>query len=1066
MKKTLFIFFFISSLNGWTQKQLNQPDIFFEHIYLPGALHFNSINDIAQDSSGLMWFASDNGIYRYDGYELQNSNDHINFQSVKERQVWSVAAGTDQYIYASLKKNKGLIKVKNDFSQFELIKGELSSFDLHELFLFKNKIAFLSRGKGLFFIDEENETVKPFEGNYPIFSITQSEGKLYAGSYDEIFIFSNDSTNEIKIPELNNYISALCKEGNNLWIATQQQIYKYDLKSNKIEKKYSSDLFNNDNIANIFHDLTGNLWVLTDWNGIFILRSDGGVRHFEKNYYQKGSLSNNRIHSYFRDKNGIVWIGTGAGVNKYDRNKRYFSHLSHDPSNNHTLSADLVRAVFENSKEEIFIGTDDGTINIIDSARLKIQKIPIVLPGLEKVVPFSFFEDPENKDHYILGTTHGLVRLNKKNNSFKLLNSPSINGDMRVRQVIPYDSERLLCLSRGQLWFYNIKTGDYKLINAHKKDNTNTLRGGARTLYKDKEENLYIGGMGTLLNYNPMTNEIYSRKIVSVSEEGDTVNHMILFVKKYENKMYIGTFQGGLYVLDLSVPELKGTLQRFTKNHGLPDNTIYAALKDDSGFFWITTNMGISRFNPINETFYNYDRDNGLQGEEFNRLAFEETKRGEFIFGGIEGLNIFFPDKIYHSNSIVSNPVIITVDVINQFSETGTRKNPRYSLLNRDKVELQFDENYLNFKFSSSNFSQPEKNKYYYKLENYDKEWIYTNDHSATYTGLKPGNYVFHVKSISPDGSISRNQASIPLQINSRWWQSWWTGLLFGSLVFGFVAYSFRLRVQKNKAIKSFLEKEIERRTKELQESKEELARLNKKKDFIFSILSHDLRSPLTTLKGFLGILVDHFDTLNEDEIKTHAVNIKNSVAKSLDLLDNTLFWSLSQMGDITYNPGKISISILFEKIIGLYDLTAQKKDIKIVSEIEENIFIYADENMAYITLRNLVSNALKFTPSGKSIYLRVYKQASFAFIIIEDEGKGIKPEDLSKLFDQNQNFMQKGTSNEKGTGLGLILCKKFTDMNNGSISVESKEDHGSKFTVVLPLFETALIPANQDVLK
>ncbi|MGK7391888.1 MAG: ATP-binding protein [Candidatus Cyclobacteriaceae bacterium M2_1C_046] len=1052
MKRIILLLFFAFPFLGWAQKQLNQPDVYFEHLFLPGALHFNPINDIKQDSTGLMWFASNNGIYRFDGYNILNLNDYINLQAVKERAVSSILAGPDNFIYASLKEKRGIVKMKNDYSDLKYIKDSLSAYEIDQLFFFQNKVGFLSKGKGLFFLDEQDQKAVPFSNGDPPYSIIQEKNTLYVGSKGRVVIYSDSATSKvIKIPETDDNIISLVKNQDQLWIATQLHVYRYNLKSQRVDKTYTPDLIN-DNINFIyFHE--GNLWVLTERSGIYLLNNKNEILQFEKNYYKKGSLSSNRAKVLFKCNGGIIWIGTGAGINKYDHHKRYFSHISHDPSNIKSLSSDLIRAVYEGKDEELLIGSDDGVINIIDSARKTIERVPIKLKVADRIVPFSFTEDPFATGNILIGTSHGLVRFNKINRSFQLLSTPEISFDHRIRQVLLYDSIQLLYLTRGYVNIYNIINGKSSVLGPHPDDKLNTLKGGARTLLKDNDD-IFIGGMGELVKYNPKTNEFYSRRIVSASDEGDTTNHMILSLIRYENKLYIGTFQGGLYILDITDPELKGSMTRYTKNNGLPDNTIYSSLRDSRGFFWISTNHGISRYNPENENFYNYDRDNGLQGEEFNRLAYAQTKRGEFVFGGIEGLNIFFPDKMFTTTNFHSKPVLLYVDIINQFSEEGALKNPTFSLLNKDQLLLNYDQNYLSFKFTSNNFSQPEKNKYYYKLENYDQEWIYNSDHSATYTGLKPGKYVFQVKSVAPDGSISKEYASIPVVITARWWKSWWVGLLLGAIIFSLISVSYRRSMKKNKAIKSFLEKEIERRTRELKESKEELARLNKKKDFIFSILSHDLRSPLTTLKGFLGILVDHFDTLDEKDIKLHAVNIKNSVAKSLDLLDNTLFWSLSQMGEISYQPHKVSLDTLFEKITGLYDLTALKKNIKIISEVEENIFIYADENMTSITIRNLVSNALKFTPPGKNIYLKVYKNATHAVIKVKDEGQGIKAEDLTKLFDRNQNFMQKGTNNEKGTGLGLILCKQFTEMNNGLISVESTENIGSVFVLKLPLYQ------------
>lgn len=248
------------------------------------------------------------------------------------------------------------------------------------------------------------------------------------------------------------------------------------------------------------------------------------------------------------------------------------------------------------------------------------------------------------------------------------------------------------------------------------------------------------------------------------------------------------------------------------------------------------------------------------------------------------------------------------------------------------------------------------------------------------------------------------------------------------------------------------LEELLSQRTQEIEKSREDLANLNHKKDLIFSILSHDLRSPLTTLKGFLSILIDDSDHLSKDEIRKHASSIRNSVTSSLDLIDNTLFWSLSQTGNITYTPTKFSLDEMLQKIGALYQLTADKKQIQFTVSIPEAVAVHGDENMIYVTLRNLVSNALKFTPEGKAVKIEAVKNHQFAQIKIRDEGVGMSPAYLEKLLTEDQPPLKKGTSNEKGTGLGLVLCKKFIYMNHGLMHITSTEGKGSEFIVSLPL--------------
>jgi signal transduction histidine kinase len=294
--------------------------------------------------------------------------------------------------------------------------------------------------------------------------------------------------------------------------------------------------------------------------------------------------------------------------------------------------------------------------------------------------------------------------------------------------------------------------------------------------------------------------------------------------------------------------------------------------------------------------------------------------------------------------------------------------------------------------------------------------------------------------------------SQIAVVINPPYWQTWWFILLSLFVVAFFVMTIIRSYIRKAQNDRQRLEILLKLRTSEIERSKEELQVLNQKKDLIFSILSHDLRSPLTTLKGFLGYLITHAHELTTEELKRHAVNIKNSVTNSLDLIDNTLFWSLSQMGNIHYTPTNFSLPSLLEKLRGLYQLTADKKRIPLTIEYEDGIQVHGDENMIHVTLRNLVSNALKFTTEGNPVTITCITNDDYVEINVIDKGIGMSEDYLQRILSQDQPMLKKGTSNEKGTGLGLLLCKKFIEQNHGELIIKSKEHSGTTFTVILPL--------------
>lgn len=240
----------------------------------------------------------------------------------------------------------------------------------------------------------------------------------------------------------------------------------------------------------------------------------------------------------------------------------------------------------------------------------------------------------------------------------------------------------------------------------------------------------------------------------------------------------------------------------------------------------------------------------------------------------------------------------------------------------------------------------------------------------------------------------------------------------------------------------------------ELRNSQIKLKEFNETKDKFFSIISHDLKSPLNSLKGLLQLLEMQSDTLSEKELIHLAKSIQHSIENLAALLDNLLQWSMSQMGQIKQEPSKVDLDALIKENISLLEINAQAKSIQIKVDTDEKKFVLADDNMTSFIIRNLLSNAIKFTPEGGCISLQEKATNDHAYLTVEDNGIGISPEDIDKLFKIGENFTTRGTAQEKGTGLGLILCKEFIEKNNGKITVESTFGKGTKFTIALPLYQ------------
>jgi len=1012
--------------------------ILFDRIFIPGLIAQNPITSITQDHFGLLWFSTFDGIHRYNGYqfELHSITPDGPLSSVVDYRGLQVL--NDSILLVGT--NAGIARfnyITNSFTFHPVKTTNGQPVGIRQIYIDRNSTIWLNaESNGIFSFDRSGEINSVVDQSVTAMGISPT-GMLQYASNNVLYEIHNSTSIQKHTLDEGVTITSLAYNGANLLLGTANS----GLFENT-SKGFSNILNLNYAVTKIFQDQDSQIWVLTDREGLYVY-SNGSFSHYTKDFYDRTSISADRTISIFQESNKTIWIGTSAGINRYDPYKTKFKYFKHLPLKETSLSADLVRGIYEDSDENLWLATEDGTVNKLPNGSNVFQKRKIGT-RTNKIIPYDFYD--LNTSEILVATSKGMYLVDKALQYHKphpILTFKKLTNS-RARAIVPYRNDTLLILSEGQVGVYNLKTNVFKFLELKPSKEikaTQAMDQFARTIYQDPQGILWIGSYGVVakVNIQSQTAEYYTFD--------DSRGPMVMYIERLADTLWVGTFNGGLVKIDLNTKAFR----KYTTSDGLPNNAIYAAISDENGNLWLSTNNGVCRFNINSEETEIFDINDGLQGAEFNRLAFTKRKNGEIALGGVNGFNLFNPHNI-EKNPHSPKSIILDVEILNEFVGNNEYLHPKMSLLGKETLDLSHEHNFLRFNYCASHFSTANDNKYYYQLENFDDNWVYAgNKNSATYTGLKHGNYIFKVKSISPDGVEEVQHASINININAPFWMKWWFYAILVSLI-GLITYvAIDRRLKQTKAIKLLLEKEIERRTHELKKSKDELSDLNQKKDFIFSILSHDLRAPLTTLEGFLGLLVEHYEQMTPKEIKAHATSIKNSVGKSLDLIDNTLYWSLSQMGNINYNPMTVSVKDLIEKVKGLYILTAKKKSIKLTFDTEDDLFIAADENMSYIILRNLVSNALKFTPKYKAVNVKAYKEGGFVAIEIVDEGIGITPESIKKLFDKKPNLSQRGTSNEKGAGLGLILCKKFIELHKGEISATSNGSH-TTFKVTFPI--------------
>jgi signal transduction histidine kinase/ligand-binding sensor domain-containing protein len=1027
------------------------PDFLpFEQIQVPGVIQSALTEDIIQDEYGMIWVAK-NILYRYNGRDFKKQNFSLpDSVSLSSREITSLCwdSGAKRLLVGT--RNSGILQFRYETDKLEPLTRQTFSPIINKVAQDDRKTIWASSFSGGLYQLRDDSLVK-MASDKDLTSPTDllvGKNELWVACINEVVVFRKDRIRKrISIRPYTEYISNSIRASalhfdtkGNLWIGTERDgIIVLDTATHQLIKRFSpreKPFYSS--ITRIAQDDIGLIWILTKDAGLILFSPASNTwKQFTKSENEPIGLSGDFCTSMHIDATGIVWVGAAGPLNKYDRTKVKFEHINYNQNKKISLTDDNIRGIYKDESGKIYLATSSGKINIVDRKEGTVEKIDVKVPNSSDfVTPLAIHR--LDKKTLLIGTSDGLLQYDlstKRLDYYPPLRK--LTEGHGVRQILQHGN--LLILPwRSNLIMYDLQTGAIH----HLTDEQRIAR--ISHIAIDNEDRLWVG-IGDGLAYRKLTEDKLQRINLQKSKyRPDSSTFLFLTIRAIKDELWVGTFNHGIFILDLKqpTPTLKG---RLTINDGLPDNTVYATIPDAAGHIWIAHNSGLSRYEPETKSFTHFSVSEGLQDEEFNRLASFVDSKGEIILGGINGINIFDPSKISLSK--------INLDVrlfgVRLANPSGS---PTYlSLLDSTSTrKINHGQNTVQFDFFVPDYHDPIRYRTYYQLTPIDRDWIESeNLSSATYANLTPGTYTFHVKAVGPQGES--NATSATLQILPPIWRTWWFISISVGLLATALYFILSTRIKKAERDRTKLEALLKIRTQEIEKSREELRNLNKKKDLIFSILSHDLRSPLTTLKGFLGLLVDDTDAISKEDLRKYAATIRLSVANSLDLIDNTLYWSLSQTGNIQCIPGTVFLEAIFDKIKGLYELTAEKKKISLHFPDLNGIAVHADENMVYVVLRNIISNAIKFSPEGKSIRVGAMQQGALVVIQIKDEGIGMTADEINKIFEFDNPVQKRGTASEKGTGLGLLLCKKFIEANQGRLLIESQEGSGSEFTVILP---------------
>jgi signal transduction histidine kinase/DNA-binding response OmpR family regulator len=562
-------------------------------------------------------------------------------------------------------------------------------------------------------------------------------------------------------------------------------------------------------------------------------------------------------------------------------------------------------------------------------------------------------------------------------------------------------------------------------------------------IFESRKNELWIGTHHGLYKYIH-NRETFKRYLHDPNDSNSLSSSNIGYIcEDKDGILWLGTL-GGLNRFD---PK-SDTFTHYTKEDGLPSNRVQGILEDkDNNALWLSTYEGISRFDLSTKEFRNFDASHGLTGKRLTGSVLE-TKNGEFLFGGSNGLNIFHPDDLL-SNLEPPDLIISDFKIFNISVPVGDDSPLQKPIYQTEKIVLASDEHDISFDFLTTHYVDPSQNEYAYMLENYENEWRYVgNTNSAIYPNLPPGEYIFRVKAANNIGVWNEEGVSIKIIILPPWWATTWAYIVYAIVFFIIIYFTWKIQLKRIRIKHNYEMTKFEA---------EKMREVDEMKSRFFANLSHEFRTPLTLIFGPAKDIMENSD---DKKAKQNAGMIKRNASRLYKLVNQLLDLSKLEAGKLKLEASEYDIIPFLKGVVLSFSSLAERQRITLrFNTIEKTLSIYVDKDKVEKIVNNLLSNAFQFTPEGGEIDFTIEKLVEEIEIKIADNGIGIPKEKMNKIFNRFYQLDGSHTREGEGTGIGLALTKELVELHKGKIMVESKEGEGSIFTVLLPLGKKHLKP-------
>jgi signal transduction histidine kinase/ligand-binding sensor domain-containing protein/CheY-like chemotaxis protein len=1099
----------------------------FEQLNVEQGLAQESVLAIAQDTDGFMWFGTQNGLSRYDGYRVTTYRHEVGDPS-SLAENWVRVLHVDRQGRLWVGTDGGLDRYDPATRSFiHYLPGEAAkrgSGNTHIRAIVEEAGGglWLATGDGLQHFDPARTefTFWHHQQDQPDSLASDDVNALALDAGGRLWIGTAAGLDSLAGPggrlvhhrsplgaRHDSVQALLADRAGTLWVGTAAGLERWKADAPRAGGRRPVDPalgVGPGEITTLYQDAEGQVWVGTRDQGLYCWRA-GAKRfeNFQRALADRHSLGDNRIAALYRDRVGTFWAGTWyGGASRVDLGSGGFARIvRHDDG----------LLALEDNKARGFADAGDGKLWIASQGGLALFDPAVGVTATYRHQPGNPNSLIDIPAHALARDRHGLLWIGGRTGvtsfdpaSGRFQRMALFAGDPNANNVRSMLADRagyIWLSTRGGLHRLDPETRKVVTYRHDPAKHASLSDNMARPMLEDRHGRLWVGTFHGLDLLDRASGRFRHFRHDPADPTSLSHNEVHSLMEDSKGTLWVGTASG----LNRAVVAPDGSLGfvRYTTRDGLVDDGVAATLEDADGRLWISTNGGLSRFDPATGRWRSYGPADGTIDGAYDDSSALRAPDGTLYFGGFNGITAFDPRTI-RDNQTAPRAVITGFEIFNRPVERVRPGLLRGPIEHATSLTLQAADSVFSLEFSALHYAAPERNRFAYRLEGFDKEWVTTDatKRFATYTNLDPGQYVFRVRAANKDGVWGDSGAALAITIEPPYWKTWWFRMLLLMLAAAATYGVLRVRVSGLRRQKELLARQVRARTEEIEQQNRllerqtrelraqerqvrlhtgELAQANlalhenderlrqakqraedatRQKSEFLANMSHEMRTPLAGVIGMLGFALR--DTRLADSTREQILRGQANAQSLLSIINDLLDFSKIEAGKLTVENIDFALDAAIDNVVSLFDEQAAAHSVGFAIELAHDLprFVVGDPTRLRQVLVNLVGNAFKFTNAG-TVTLRVERrpgdqydahQRNMIRFSVQDTGIGITSEALPRMFQKFEQADSTTTRRYGGTGLGLAICRQLVELMGGAIGVASTPGAGSTFWFVLPL--------------